>query len=288
MTSNDRVNLIPEQLWLSFNNEKTVVTLNFHLEKTRNAISSGIAESLSEFGNAITGKSSHHPVLDCLDGKTPAVLALRSHCEGVFLSGGNLYELASMTPPEGERFTNQMRIFTEMLRTAPFVTVALLNGIAAGGGAEIALATDLRFSLSDKVQIQFAQTHWGVPAGWGMMTDLSRKGIFTNERRRGIAMASQESLGLEDLINRQLIDGRFENASSPDDACNRWLESFVERLSRCPDPLKRALIVDRPNLQADKLEEFDKNLFGQYWLESVHKDRIQDYLQTRSEKKKDK
>ncbi|NBW81129.1 hypothetical protein EBR21_05180, partial [bacterium] len=142
-------------------------------------------------------------------------------------------------------------------------------------------------SISNNVQIQFAQTHWGVPAGWGMMSDLSRKSIFGSERRRGIAMAAQEGLDLEGLCLRQLIDARFENNDSPEDAAVAWLEAFVERLSRCPEPLRKSLIVDRPLLPADKLPDFDKNLFEQFWLKTVHRARIQEYLEMRTKKKKD-
>jgi enoyl-CoA hydratase/carnithine racemase len=286
MISN-HLDLIPEQLWLSFNKDKTVATLNFHHDKSRNAVSAEVAGALSELSEAFLDNNNQHPVMDFLNEKKLLVLSLRSHCEGVFLSGGNLHELASMPHPKGELFTKQMRRFTQMLRSAPFVTVAILNGIAAGGGAEIALAADLRLSISKAVQIHFAQTYWGVPAGWGMMSDLSLKNIFGGERRRGIAMATQESLDLEALCIHQLIDARFENTDLPEVASQMWLDAFGERLLRCPEQLRNALIVERPHVLADKLADFDKNLFDQYWLGPVHRGRIHEYREMRSKQKKD-
>jgi enoyl-CoA hydratase/carnithine racemase len=287
MISKHKLDLIPDQLWLSFNKEKTVATLNFHIEKSRNAVSAEVAAVLSELSEAFLGNNNQHPVMDLIKEKKLLVLTLRSHCDGVFLAGGNLHELASMPHPNGELFTKQMRCFTQMLRSAPFVTVAILNGIAAGGGAEIALAADLRLSISKAVQIHFAQTYWGVPAGWGMMSDLTLKSVFGGERRRGIAMATQESLDLEALCLRQLIDARFENTDSPEDASLMWLDTFVARLLRCPEQLRNALIVERPQVQADKLTDFDKNLFEQFWLGPVHRGRIHEYREMRSKQKKD-
>lgn len=282
-----KFNLIADQIWLTVNESSRVATLHFNIQKSRNAISLRVAEELFALGEILMGKRTEHPLSSLIKSEKLLVLVLRSHCENVFLSGGDLKELSSVSVEQGEVFTNQMRTFTQAIRQGALVSVVLLNGLAAGGGAEIALAADLRISISKSAQIHFAQTLWGVPAGWGMMSDLTSKNIFSSERRRGIAMASQELLDLESLAHHRLLDARFEVSKQPLEDSFIWIEHFAERLASCPDQLRTQLIHERPKLQADKLSEFDKNLFSEYWLQDEHQQRLNSFWKKRAQSPKE-
>lgn len=282
-----KFDLIHEQLWLTLSESNRVATLHFNIQKTRNAISLKVAEELFALSEILIGANKQHPLSAFLMSGQLMVLVLRSHCSNVFLSGGDLKELSGASAAQGDIFTEQMRQFTQALRQCSLVSVALLNGLAAGGGAEIALAADLRLSLSLDAQIHFAQTSWGVPAGWGMMTDLTNKNVFSSERRRGIAMASQELLDIEALARHGLLDARFDQSKHPLEESLVWVERFAERLASCPDQLRTQLIHERPKLKADKLSEFDKNLFSEYWLQDEHQKRLNSFWKKRAKSPKE-
>ncbi|MEY3903871.1 MAG: hypothetical protein RL189_3177 [Pseudomonadota bacterium] len=278
--------LLAEQLWLTIDSERRIATLNFDIRKSRNAVSLQVAEALAHLSRQIAGSDNFGPLGRLIRERQILLLVLRSHCPDVFLSGGDLRELAAASETQGRTYIGQMREFTQMLRTGPLVSVAVLNGLAAGGGAEIALATDLRAIVSSTARVYFAQSLWGVPAGWGMMTDLTNKGVFFSERRRGIAMAAQDALDVQKLESFGLADARFDTSPQADDACIQWLGAFADRLGQCPPELRTALIAERPQHPADKLAEFDKELFDKHWLAAEHRNRLNFFLAQRSEQSK--
>ncbi|MEY2988069.1 MAG: hypothetical protein RJB13_1590, partial [Pseudomonadota bacterium] len=116
----------------------------------------------------------------------------------------------------------------------------------------------------------------GVPAGWGMMEDLRSKGVYHSERRRGIAVAAQETWSLPTLVSMGLIDADCAEGSE-----SGWLSqlaSLAQRLLSCPPELCAELIETRPNVPEDKLPKFDENLFSRYWMKELHMRRIEDFL----------
>jgi enoyl-CoA hydratase/carnithine racemase len=275
--------LVQGQLWLTVQPDAHIATLHFAVGQSKNAISPLLAAALCTVCDWLSGAESNHPVAQLVNEKSLLVLVLRSHCSNVFLSGGNLKDIVQMTRQEGELFTQRMRTFTELLRSGPLVSIALLNGSAIGGGSEIALACDLRLSTSTSASIQFAQTAWGVPSGWGGMTDLTRKNIFHSERRRGISFAAQENLNIDTLVRLQLIDHQCENAKDPLAQADAWVGSFALRLAACPASLRTQLIHERPSLTSDSLDAFDRALFEQYWLSEEHLQRVSSRFSNRSE-----
>lgn len=266
--------LLDNQLRLTLNSEMSVATLHLNSPQSRNAISFSMAEKLSELAEMLTDPQSRHPLRTVVEQGRLTIFQIQSDCPRVFISGGNLKELSAMTEDDGRIFTGRMRTFTDFLRRGPLVTVARLCGPAAGGGAEIALAADLRIATSPEASVHFAQTRWGVPAGWGMMSDLTSAHIFSSERRCGIALASQEKLDLDTLVSRGLVDARFDGADSPDRQVEQWLQSFAERLAQCPLELRNALVCDRPSVPAAQRADFDNSLFEKHWLSTEHRQRL--------------
>lgn len=272
---------VENKLWLEVDPLSRFATLHFNLPETRNAISTEIADALAAFTQICEGAQTSHPLTKLMSEGSLGILLIKSHIPGTFMSGGDLKAIASFSHQQGEEFTLKMRRFTHFLRTGPFISIALLNGVAAGGGSEIALACDLRVSLTPGVRIDLAQTRWAVPAGWGMMSSLSACGIYGSERRRGIAVALQESWDLTQLHKLGLLDAQFEMASQPQTAFEDWLNVTIERLASCPPELRAALICQRPQTAPDALAEFDETLFSRFWMGEEHLKRISAFVQKR-------
>jgi hypothetical protein len=279
--------LLGERLSLEIKPKERLALLHFNDPSARNAISAEAASALSELVTQCQSQSPSHPFAQLIHNGTLLVLILRSHVSGTFLAGGDLKAIANFTPEEGQKFTDDMRSFTQFLREGPLVSVAALTGVAAGGGSEIALACDLRVALEANLRIDLAQSRWGVPAGWGMMNDLRARGIYGSERRRGIAVASHESWNISHLSCFGLLDARFDNSPNPEFSFQTWLEDFIVRLADCPDSLRRALIIDRPKQSDSHLEDFDRALFGRFWLGEVHLQRVAAYIQKRLAKNRE-
>jgi len=84
-----------------------------------------------------------------------------------FCAGGDLKELANYpTEEDGARLAAVMGEALELIETAPFISIAAINGDALGGGSEIAIACDLRI-ISSTARMGFVQAKHGLTPGWG-------------------------------------------------------------------------------------------------------------------------
>ncbi|MDX1601186.1 MAG: enoyl-CoA hydratase/isomerase family protein [Anaerolineales bacterium] len=87
--------------------------------------------------------------------------------DGAFCSGGDLYQLHdAQSQEDGQRLAEIMGDALERWAALPCVTIAAIEGPAFGGGAEIALACDLRIMAEDA---RFGMMHvkLAIPPAWG-------------------------------------------------------------------------------------------------------------------------
>jgi enoyl-CoA hydratase len=89
-----------------------------------------------------------------------------------FAAGGDLKELDALRSEEQAiAFAHEARTALDAIRTFPVPVVALLNGDAYGGGAELALACDIRLA-AEHAKIGFFQARIAVSTAWGGGSDL--------------------------------------------------------------------------------------------------------------------
>lgn len=266
---------------MELNPDLGIAILKFKDVSTRNAMTLEKSDALVQLISYFQQTSPDECELQkMLHSHEFTVLALHSSVDDVFISGGSLKEIPLFTEAESVRFTANMRIFTQFLRQSALVSVSLINGLAVGGGAEIALATDLRMSVSPKASVSLAQTKWGVPAGWGMMQDLKARGVYHCERRRGIALASQEVWSLSTLLRMGLIDADYSHETE-----SAWMDkltTLAQNLARCPSSLRSELIESRPAISETQLPEYDSELFSKYWMKDLHLKRLEGFLSSNS------
>lgn len=92
--------------------------------------------------------------------------------ERYFAAGGDLRDLSSVrTADEARRMAEEARAALDAIRTFPVPVVALVNGDALGGGAELALACDLRV-MRERAHIAYVQGRLAITSGWGGGPDL--------------------------------------------------------------------------------------------------------------------
>ena len=105
--------------------------------------------------------------LEALAGESPTsarALVVRSAVPGVFCAGADLRERAAMTRLEARRFVEELRATVGMLEALPFPTVCAVDGAALGGGAELALAADVRV-VGPRASFGFPETRLGIIPG---------------------------------------------------------------------------------------------------------------------------
>ncbi len=84
-----------------------------------------------------------------------------------FCAGGDLYELDGFpTRLDGVRLSSVMAEALDRLETLPAPTIAAIEGPALGGGAEIALACDLRV-MADGAALGMMHVRLGITPAWG-------------------------------------------------------------------------------------------------------------------------
>jgi enoyl-CoA hydratase len=103
-----------------------------------------------------------------LDGAEGArALVVTGAGDRAFVSGGDLKELSALrAESEASAMAFRMRSICDRIAGFPAPTVAALNGHALGGGAEFAVATDIRLAADD-IKIGFNQVTLEIMPAWG-------------------------------------------------------------------------------------------------------------------------
>lgn len=124
--------------------------------------------------------------------------------EKAFCAGADLKERAGMSPEQVKVFIHTIRDLMMALDDFPKPVIAAINGLALGGGMELALACDIRIA-SDTASMGLTETSLGIIPGGGGTQRLPRligKGrakelIFTARR---VTAAEALDIGLVEKV----------------------------------------------------------------------------------------
>lgn len=169
-----------------------VATITIDRPEKRNAIGFATTEELDT-------------ALDEVAASDAAVLVLRGGGDRAFVSGGDLKELAAVrTHEEATAMALRVRGVLDKVAELPVPVIAALNGHALGGGAETAVACDIRIAADD-IRIGFNQAALGIMPAWGGAERLAQ---VIGRGRAMVAIATAEvydaasahALGLLDVV----------------------------------------------------------------------------------------
>ena len=90
-----------------------------------------------------------------------------------FCSGADLKERAGLSEVEVRRYIQTIRNTFSRVENLPIPVIAAVNGVALGGGTELALASDLRI-LSDRATMGLTETSLAIIPGAGGTQRLPR------------------------------------------------------------------------------------------------------------------
>jgi len=132
-------------------------------------------------------------------------LVIRGAGDRAFVSGGDLKELSALrTEDQASAMAWRMRSICDQLAEFPSPVVAALNGHALGGGAEVAVAADIRVAADD-IKIGFNQVSLEIMPAWGgaeRLADLVGRGKALLLAGSGVVLDAHaaERVGLVDLV----------------------------------------------------------------------------------------
>lgn len=220
----------------------------------RNALS---LELLDRLGAAFRSHAAD-PSLKC------AVLtAAGDRC---FAAGGDLRELTVVRSEADTRAMSQRaRATLDAIRRFPVPVVAALNGHALGGGAELALACDLRVA-TPAAELGFLQAQLHVTTAWGGGIDLlallgPAKGLQLLLEARRIPAAEAQSLGL------------LQRVCGPDESLEQCTDAFLAPLLSRPVQVLRAfkaLALETRLALHERLAALEEAGFTATWVHEDH------------------
>jgi enoyl-CoA hydratase len=190
------------------------------------------------------------------------VLVLRGAGDRAFVSGGDLKELAKIRTHEAAvAMALRMRRLCDRIASFPAPVVAALNGHALGGGAEVAVAADIRVAADD-IWIGFNQADLVIMPAWG---GAERLAGLVGRSAALLLVTTGERLGTAEAQRIGLIDRVYPRASFEES----W-RALAGRMAAGPARPIKAVIARAAPHQHQGLERVAANAFAELWISDAH------------------
>jgi enoyl-CoA hydratase len=190
-----------------------------------------------------------------------------------FVSGGDLRELRGRdTPEDAQRFSDAGFDLTSAMAALPFPVLGALPGAAIGGGAELALACDMRIA-HPRATIAFKQVRMGVTTAWGTVPRLLALAPSGLAARLLFACAE---ITAADAHAAGLVD---EVTGDPRATALAWAEQVTLASPTAVAEMKRLL---RESLaQESRVRAVERSAFTKTWSGHDHKEAVEAYFERR-------
>ncbi len=229
-----------------------VATLSINRPKSRNALA---LQTMAELDQA----------LDEVTSARARVLVIRGTGDKAFCAGGDLKELEHMrSESEAAAMARRMRATLDRLPKLPIPVIAGLNGDAFGGGAELAVACDLRVAASH-ARIGFAQITLGLMPAWGASERLA---ALVGRGRALHLLLSGVTIGADEALRAGLVE-----EVAPSEEFDVRLNSLASSIAAAPGAaiagIKRSVDAVRPHRNPE-LAEATIDTFAKTWAHPAH------------------
>lgn len=193
------------------------------------------------------------------------VLVIRGAGDRAFVSGGDLKELSAIRDEAGAvAMATQMRRFLDRIATFPVPVIAALNGHSLGGGAEVAVAADMRIAADD-VLIGFTQARLGIMPAWGGAERLAElvgrsRAMLLIGSGMTLTAEAAERIGLIDLVvAREGFDAGWQEIAA----------GFANLPPNAARSIKHVIAAAKPSVHP-ALETEAVQRFAELWAADEH------------------
>jgi enoyl-CoA hydratase len=183
-----------------------------------------------------------------------------------FAAGGDLRELEAVrSEADTLAMSRRARAALEQIRQFPVPVIAALNGHALGGGAELAMACDMRIATA-QTELGFLQAQLNVTTAWGGGIDLlaalgPARGLQLLLEARRIPAAEALQLGL--LQKVCAADQTLADCSAA------FIAPFMERPTQVLRAFK-ALALEQRRALHERLVSREELGFTTTWIHADH------------------
>jgi enoyl-CoA hydratase/carnithine racemase len=209
---------------LAVDGESHIATLTLNRPEALNAISRQLAAELLATCDLLTERADVWAVIVTGAG------------ERAFCAGADLKERRLLAPDERAAHTAAIEAAAEALAALPMPTIAAVRGFALAGGAELAIACDLRVAADDAT-FGFPEVKIGIFPGAGGALRLPR--IVGGGAARDLLFTGRR-LAAEEAFRLGLVD-RLVSAEAVLEAANVLAVSIAANAPLAVRAVKRAL-----------------------------------------------
>ncbi|CAG2115123.1 unnamed protein product [Medioppia subpectinata] len=190
---------------------------------------------------------------------------------GFFSSGGDLNTVRNIDNSDGgRRMALLMHDNLSRLQALPLLSVALIEGKALGGGAELTTACDFRV-MSREAEIGFVHIKLGVTTGWGGGTRLVQmlgpcKALDVMMSGRLIKAAEALNIG---LVQHVISDCDTNDSNCVLSKCHEWLNSYTRHNAATLRAIK-GIVNSARWLPTDEALKKEVEYFASVWGGPAH------------------
>lgn len=247
--------------------ERDILWVTIKREEQLNALSLGILGEIDNVFSAFAAHEQIHAAIITADG---------ARC---FAAGGDLRELDEYRDAQSAKaMIDSACRSLDAIRQFPTPVIAALNGDALGGGAELALACDIRV-FAPHAKIAFLQGSLNILPSWGGYSDLIElvgmsEALALLTSNRYVDASEARTLGLAQYVAPEGAD--FQS----------FLEQCLQPMRDKPVHLMRALKRFKLERNSSKSNRtLESELSAQMWLHQTHWDAAQALVQAMDKKK---
>lgn len=190
-----------------------------------------------------------------------------------FCSGGDLsvFHLLKTKEDAYPMLSKMAKIISELL-LLPKPTVALMNGVAIGGGCEIATACDFRLGRKG-IKAGFVQGNLAITTGWGGGSILCEKFPASTALKM---LTDGTLLSADELLNIGFLDHIFEG--DPYTNCTAFLNKLIEKEVGVLSAY--VAILRRKWSDASILERIEQEAINcaTLWGKEIHHQKVEEFL----------
>lgn len=248
--------------------QRGVLTLTINRPEQRNALRMDLLDSL---GQALAAHAADENV------KCAVITASGDRC---FAAGGDLKELdAIRTPEQAEAMSRRGRTALDQVRLFPLPVIAALNGLALGGGAELAMACDLRIAVPG-AEIGFLQGQLNVTTAWGGGIDLV---AAVGTRRALELLASARRVKADEATKIGLFDRVCNENETLADCLADYVAPYLSRTRSVLCGFK-AITTGHRQAVHERLSGEEQRHFVTTWTDEDHWEAVADAASSRAKK----
>lgn len=192
---------------------------------------------------------------------------IRGAGERCFAAGGDVHEFDSLREPEAVR---QMQAFStaslDAVREFPVPVIAAMNGDAIGGGAELAVACDLRYFASH-ARIAFVQGQMCISPAWGGGADLMQLVGHATALR---LLTRTDFVGAEEALRLGLAQGTAAAGEDFAAGLAAFIEPMRQRSAHNMRAFKHLALAARRSPKWQAVRDAEPELLMETWLHEDH------------------